>query len=90
MLAWLAAWWIGCYVALRFGFSTPVPVSVIKLYMGIVTLSLLAYALADSERWADVRDPVFAFLTERRYQSMLGEPAMRLRTGRWRGRISVH
>jgi mono/diheme cytochrome c family protein len=71
MLAWLAAWWIGCYVALRFGFSTPVPVSVIKLYMGIVTLSLFAYALADNERWAEVRDPVVAFLTEHRYQPAL-------------------
>ena len=71
MLVWLAAWWIGCYVALRYGFSTPVPVSVLKLYMGIVTLSLLAYALADNERWAEVRDPLIAFLTERRYQQLL-------------------
>ncbi|MDH3254268.1 MAG: cytochrome c [Acidobacteriota bacterium] len=71
MLVWLAAWWVGCYVALRYGFSTPVPVSVIKLYMGIVTLSLTAYALADSERWAQVRDPLTAFMTERRYQAWL-------------------
>ena len=31
LLLWAAAWWIGIYVLLRFGFTTPIPSSVITL-----------------------------------------------------------
>ena len=37
LLLWAAAWWIGIYVLLRFGFATPIPSSVVSLYMGIVS-----------------------------------------------------
>nr|NIT63925.1 hypothetical protein [Gammaproteobacteria bacterium]NIW75819.1 hypothetical protein [Gemmatimonadota bacterium]NIY32505.1 hypothetical protein [Gammaproteobacteria bacterium] len=40
MLAWLAVWWLGLLVAVRWGFTVPVPTSVVKIYMGIATLSL--------------------------------------------------
>jgi mono/diheme cytochrome c family protein len=70
-LAWIIAWWLASLLFFRFGFATPVPVSVIRLYMGIVTLALGAYVLSDEKRLAEVRDPFLAFLTERRYQPAL-------------------
>ena len=37
LLVWALAWWIGVYVLLRFGFTAPIPSSVISIYMGIVS-----------------------------------------------------
>lgn len=71
MLVWLAAWWVGLFVVIRFGFTTPVPASVVQLYMSIVTGALLIYTFADEERLEEVRRPVTAFLVERRFQPLL-------------------
>ncbi len=67
MLVWLAAWWVGTFIVFRYGFTVPIPVSVLKIYMGIITFSLLAYVLADGERIDSVFGPVTAFMTERRF-----------------------
>lgn len=67
MLAWLAAWWIAMAALVHFGFATPVPMSVQKLYMGIVTGALLAYVFSDQDRLEQVRRPLGAFLTEKKY-----------------------
>ena len=40
----------GCSLIFRFGFTVPIPASVIILYMGIVTLALVAYVTSDRER----------------------------------------
>ena len=40
LLLWTAAWWVGIYLLLRFGFTAPIPGSVISLYMGIVTIAI--------------------------------------------------
>src|SRR6185503_14279949 len=50
LLIWAGAWWIGIYVLLRFGFSAPIPSSVISIYMGIVTLAILAYVSSSEQR----------------------------------------
>jgi mono/diheme cytochrome c family protein len=34
LLTWALAWWIGFFVAIRWGFSVPIPSSVVFLYMG--------------------------------------------------------
>ncbi|MDX1632541.1 MAG: cytochrome c [Thermoanaerobaculia bacterium] len=67
MIVWLFAWWIALWVIFDFGFATPVPSSVVKLYMGIVTLALLAYVGSDPKRWRQVRDPTIRFLTEPKF-----------------------
>jgi mono/diheme cytochrome c family protein len=72
LLTWAAAWWVGTYVLLRFGFATPIPASVITLYMGIVTIGILAYISSSEERRAEVSGPLLRFLTERRYAPLLG------------------
>ena len=42
LLMWAVAWGLGIYVLLRFGFTVPIPSSVISLYMGIITIAILA------------------------------------------------
>lgn len=76
MLAWLAIWWIGIYAILIFGFTVPIPASVIKIYMGIVTLSLVVYVLTDPQRLKQTWDPIVAFMVERRFQPALAVVAL--------------
>jgi hypothetical protein len=33
LLMWAGAWWAGIYILLRFGFTAPIPSSVITIYM---------------------------------------------------------
>ncbi|AMY12044.1 hypothetical protein LuPra_05316 [Luteitalea pratensis] len=72
LLAWAGAWWVGLYVLLRFGFTAPIPSSVVTIYMGIVTLAILAYVTSSEERRGDVSGPLVRFMTERRYTPLLG------------------
>ena len=71
LLTWAAAWWIGIYVLLRFGFSTPIPASVITLYMGIVSLGIVAYVSSSQQRREEIAGPLFRFMTEKRYTPFL-------------------
>ena len=68
MLAWAAVWFFGLYAVLTYGFVVPVPASVVKIYMGIVVLSILAYVLTEKERIAEFWRPIEAFVTEPRYR----------------------
>jgi len=48
LLIWILAWWIARYVFVGRGFTTPVPASAQNIYMGIVTLALVAYVTSQS------------------------------------------
>jgi len=50
LLTWALAWWVGIYILLRFGFIAPIPSSVIAIYMGIVSLAILAYVSSSQQR----------------------------------------
>lgn len=67
-LTWFIAWTAGVFAVLRFGFATPIPSSVIKIYMLITLGALAIYVSADAERFRDFRRPLLAFLTERRWR----------------------
>ena len=71
LLMWAAAWWVGIYVLLRFGFTAPIPASVVSLYMGIVSIALLAYVSSSEERRDEVSGPLVRFMTEKRYTALL-------------------
>ena len=71
LLIWTAAWLVGIYVLLRFGFTAPIPSSVISIYMGIATLALLAYVSSSQERRDEVSGPLISVMTERRYAVLL-------------------
>ena len=64
LLIWAAAWWVGIYVILRFGFTAPIPSSVISIYMGIVSLAILAYMSSSQVRREEVSRPLVRFMTE--------------------------
>jgi mono/diheme cytochrome c family protein len=62
---------IGIYVLLRFGFTAPIPASVVSLYMAIVSLAILAYVSSSRERREEVSRPLVRFMTEKRYTLLL-------------------
>ena len=43
LLVWALTCWVGIYILIRFGFTAPIPSSVVTLYMGIISLAILAY-----------------------------------------------
>jgi hypothetical protein len=71
LLMWALAWWVGIYVLLRFGFTAPVPASVVFLYMGIVSIAILAYLSSSQERRDEVSGPLVRLMTEKRYAPLL-------------------
>ena len=66
-LAWLLLWLAALWAVLTYGFVVPVPESVIKIYLGIVVLALLAFVSSDGERLERTTRPLVAFMTERRF-----------------------
>ncbi len=71
LLVWALAWWAGIYVLLRFGFTAPIPASVISLYMGIISIAILAYVSSSQERRDEVSGPLVRLMTEKRYAPLL-------------------
>ena len=71
LLMWALAWWVGIYILLRFGFTAPIPASVVSLYMGIVTIAILAYLSSSQERREEVSGPLVRLMTEKRYAPLL-------------------
>ena len=71
LLLWALAWWVALFVAFRFGFSTPIPASVIAIYMGIATLALVAYVTSSGERMRAAFEPLLRLVVERRYRPVL-------------------
>ena len=71
LLLWAIAWWVGIYLLLRFGFTTPIPSSVVSMYMGIVSIAILAYVSSSQERREAVSRPLVRFMTDKRYTAPL-------------------
>ena len=72
LLLWAGAWWVGMYVLLRFGFTAPIPSSVVSIYMGIISIAILAYVSSSQERRDEISRPLVRFMTEKRYTALLG------------------
>jgi Cytochrome C oxidase, cbb3-type, subunit III len=72
LLVWAIVWWVGIYVLLRFGFTAPIPASVVSLYMGIVTIAIFTYVSSSQERRDEVSRPLVRFMTDKRYTVLLG------------------
>jgi len=71
LLAWALAWWTGLYVVLRWGFTIPIPFSVLSIYMSIVTLAILAFVTSSEERRAQVSQPLVRLIVEPRFGMLL-------------------
>ena len=66
-LAWMAVWWVGIFVFLRFGIEPPLPSSLVWMFMAIVTLALLVYLTASTERMEAARRVTVRFMVEDTY-----------------------
>lgn len=66
-LGWLAAWWGGIFVFLRFGVEPPLPSSLVWMFMAIVSLALLVYLTASTERFEAARRVLVRFMVEDTY-----------------------
>jgi hypothetical protein len=71
LLVWAGAWWVGIYLLLRFGFTAPIPSSVITIYMGILSMAILAYVSSSQDRREEVSGPLVRFITDKRYTPFL-------------------
>ena len=71
LFLWALALWVGCYVFFRFGFTAPIPASVISIYMGIVSLATLAFVSSSEQRREEVSRPLVQLMTEKRYFPLL-------------------
>jgi Cytochrome C oxidase, cbb3-type, subunit III len=71
LLIWAGAWLVGTYTLLRFGFTVPIPSSVISLYMGIIAIAILAYVSSSEDRREAVGRPLVRFMTEKRFAPFL-------------------
>jgi len=67
VLVWVAVWWVGMWVFLRYGFATPIPDSALHIYMGITLLALFAYATSSRERTREAFGPILEFASNPRY-----------------------
>jgi mono/diheme cytochrome c family protein len=70
--------WIGIYILLRFGFIAPIPSSVVGIYMGIVSLAILAYMSSSRERREEISRPLVRFMTEKRFTPFLAATVVAL------------
>ncbi len=71
LLIWALAWWVGIYVIVRFGFTAPIPASVVSEYLAIVTIAILAYVTSSRERREEASHPLVRLMTEPRYTPLL-------------------
>lgn len=67
ILGWLAVWWIAAYLAISYGIEPPLPSSIIGMFMGIVTLALLAYLTVRTDDMNFVKRAAIRFLTDKKY-----------------------
>jgi mono/diheme cytochrome c family protein len=69
--AWTLACAAGIWAFLRFGFATPIPASLIQIYMGITLLSLAAYVSSSGTRRAEFLSPLTALVNEEARRPLL-------------------
>ena len=72
ILIWIAAWWLAIFSMLRFGFVAPIPSSVLIVYMGIVTLVLLVYAVSDRDRQQEFLGPLVRYRVDQQHWHVYG------------------
>jgi mono/diheme cytochrome c family protein len=67
ILGWLAVWWIAVYIGINYGIEPPLPSSIIGMFMGIVTLALLAYLTVRTQDLEFVKRATLRFLVDKKY-----------------------
>ena len=76
LLTWALAWWLGFFVAIRFGFTVPIPASVVMMYMAIATIAVLAYVTSSAERREQVSGPIVNLIVNEKHRLALAAVAL--------------
>jgi len=76
LLAWALAWWLGFFVLVRFGFTVPIPSSVVMIYMGIASIALLAYVTSSTDRRGAVSGPIVDLIVNEKRRLALAAVAL--------------
>ncbi len=69
---WSVLWLGALWVIFEYGFATPVPQSVINIYMGIAVLAVGAYVSSSADRAASFIAPIRRLVTDRRLSPVVG------------------
>lgn len=67
ILGWVAAWWLASFLFLNYGIDPPMPASIMGLFMGIITLALLAYLSASTAGLELSRQTIVRFLVDKKF-----------------------
>lgn len=68
---WTLVTWVSLWIFFRFGFTVPVPQSVISLYMAIATVAIAAYVSSSRERLESITGPLLRLAVEPRRRPLL-------------------
>ncbi|MCI0597063.1 MAG: cytochrome c, partial [candidate division Zixibacteria bacterium] len=71
IIGWLIVWWLALYAALRWGINPPLPSSIVGMFMGIITLALLAYLTASTGYMETAKKTIITFITAPQYTPWL-------------------
>ena len=68
---WTLVTWVSLWIFFRFGFTVPVPQSVVSMYMAIVTVAIGAYVSSSRERLQSFTGPLVRLAVEPRRRPLL-------------------
>lgn len=68
---WTLVTWLSLWIFFRFGFTVPVPQSVVSMYMAIATVAIGAYVSSSRERLRSFTDPLVRLAVEPRRRPLL-------------------
>lgn len=68
---WTLVTWVSLWIFFRFGFTVPVPQSVVSMYMAIVTVAIAAYVSSSRERLRSFTGPLVRLAVEPRRRPLL-------------------
>lgn len=66
-LGWMFIWWIALFIGLSYGIEPPLPSSIVLMFMGIITIVLLAYLSANSHELQNAKRNIVGFMVEQRF-----------------------
>ena len=66
-LLWMLVWWVGLYIIFRYSIQPPLPQSIVWMFMGIITIALLAFVSFDTDRLREARRSITSFLVDRKF-----------------------
>jgi len=71
LFTWIVTIWAAFFIAVRFGFTVPIPSSVVGIYVSVASIALFTYVTSDRGRLNAFVAPLVRLMTEKRYTVLL-------------------